>query len=242
MLAKVGWRIFFILFSAGAIAYSVYEYLESLRQTVAVIVAAKDIPAHTEITEDMVKEVEIAADSAHLLLKKPVTQKKEIVGGITLQTFEAGKPFEFDPKLLVFPEQRQLYLRSDGSVDITYFIPKDKRLITVALEPDSAVNNTLKKGDWVDVIFTSGTDAKAAGESFAHMILQQVEVFDIEQLDLDKGDGKVNVIQHVTLLVSPQDAVKLSLAKHKGKIDLILNPWNGEREKVTPITDSLLIK
>ncbi|WP_339186166.1 Flp pilus assembly protein CpaB [Brevibacillus sp. FSL K6-6036] len=241
MFAKVGWRIFFILVSAGAIAYSVYEYLDSLRQTTVVIVAAKEIPAHTLITEDMVKPVEVAADSARLLITKPVTVKEDVVGGITLQKIEAGKPMELDPKALIFPEQRSMYLRKDGSVDMTYFIPKEKRLISVALPPASVVDNRLSKGDWVDVIYTSKSDSKAIGESVSHMILQQVEVFDIERVNV-KGEGRESVMQHVTLLVSPQEAVKLSLAKHKGDIDLILNPWNGDRERVTPVTDSLLLK
>jgi pilus assembly protein CpaB len=114
-------------------------------------------------------------------------------------------------------------------------------LIAVALPPASVVDNRLSKGDWVDVIYTSKSDSKAIGESVSHMILQQVEVFDIERVNV-KGEGRESVMQHVTLLVSPQEAVKLSLAKHKGDIDLILNPWNGDRERVAPVTDSLLLK
>ncbi|QQE74753.1 Flp pilus assembly protein CpaB [Brevibacillus composti] len=238
MIAKVGWRIFFILLSAGAIAYSVYEYLDSLRQTTVVMVAAKEIPQHTLITEEMVKPVEVAVDSARLLVHKPSTSKEEVVGGITLQKIEAGKPFELDPQVLVFPEQRHLYLRKDGSVDVTYFIPKEKRLITVALPPASVVDNRLKKGDWVDVIYSAKSEA--AGGTVAHMILQQIEVFDIEPVT-GKGADRGNTLQHVTLLVSPQEAVKLSLAKNTGNLDLILNPWNGDRERVTPVTNSLLL-
>ena len=41
-------------------------------------------------------------------------------------------------------------------------------------------------------------------------------------------------------IVTPQEAIALTLAKRQGNIDLILNPWNGEKEKVVPVDENAL--
>jgi pilus assembly protein CpaB len=239
MFFKISWRVILIILSAGAIAFSTYSYLDSLQQTVKIIVAAEDIPAHTEIKESMLKEVEVEVNSAKLLLHKPALDKESVVGGISLKNIRAGQPIQMDPELLIFPEKRQLYLRANGKVDITYFIPKDRRLLTVALEPQATVNNLLEKGDWVDVIYTSKSSNN--NQNFSNMILQQIEVFDVEKIELDDNStGKQGTIQHVTLLVTPQEATILTLAKRRGSIDLVLNPWNGEKEQVLPVSEEAL--
>ncbi|MFC0561257.1 Flp pilus assembly protein CpaB [Halalkalibacter alkalisediminis] len=238
MALRLGWRLLLIVISAIAIAYSIYSYLDSLQQTVKVVVAAEDIPAHTEITTDKLRLVEIEINAANTILKRPTDDMSALAGGIALKEIKKDQPVELNPELLIFPEQRHLYLRANGQVDVTYFIPKDRRLLTVALDPQGSINNTLEKGDWVDIIFSTKNETT---NSSAKMILQQVEVFDIEHLQLDRGmTSKAGVVQHVTLLVTPQEAVVLTLAKRQGNIDLILNPWNGEKENVIPVKEDSL--
>ena len=120
----------------------------------------------------------------------PQSSSSRATSRITLEKFSAGQPIEMTKENIIFPEQRQFYLRASGEVDVTYFIPKDKRLITVALDPQGSVNNALQKGDWVDVIYSAKSEN---GNSSAKMILQQIEVFDIETLhfeDDSSGDRK----------------------------------------------------
>lgn len=238
MAFRISWRIILIITSAAAIAFSTYSYLNSLQQTVKIIVAAEDIPAHTEITESMLKEIEVEINSAQSLVKRSSNDKNQLVKGITLKKITAGEPIQLDPETLIFPENRQMYLRANGEVDVTYFIPKDRRLLTVALDPQGSVNNSLRKGDWVDVIYSTKDDNKAAS---AKMFLQQIEVFETETIKFNEdATGKQGIVQHVTLLVTPQEAVVLSLAKRQGNIDLTLNPWNGEKEKVIPVNQDVL--
>ncbi len=85
MFFKVSWRVILIVLSAGAIAFTTYSYLDSLRKTVKIIVAAEDIPAHSEIKESMLKEVEVEVNSAEILLDKPALDKESVVGGIPLK-------------------------------------------------------------------------------------------------------------------------------------------------------------
>ncbi|BCJ86623.1 Flp pilus assembly protein CpaB [Effusibacillus dendaii] len=241
MISRISWRFVLILLCAGAISYAIYTYLDSLRQTVPVVVAKSEIPVNVEVKTDMLQIVQAEKKTADTLLRHAASRVEDIVGGITLQKITAGSPIQMDPKVLIFPEHRQTYVKGDGSVDVKNFIPKDRRLMSVALDPESAVNNMLQKGDLVDVIFTS--DANKSGNEFSNMILQQIEVFDVEQLSFSKQPdslGKQGLVQHVTLLLAPQDAVTLALAKRDGKIDLALNPWNGETAKPSSVNFSRL--
>ncbi|ARK32001.1 Flp pilus assembly protein CpaB [Halalkalibacter krulwichiae] len=231
MVGKISLRIILIMFSASMVAFFTYQFLNQLQDTVTVIVAAEDIPARQTIEEHHMKEITVEANAAGMLAGNRIMSEAELVGAITLKDIQAGDVMKLDEELVIFPEAQQLYLQSNGQVDLTAFVPMDKRLVTVALKPDSAVNNILKKEDWVDVIFTGQT---LEGIPYSEMILQQVEVFELEKFTVNDLE-KENVVQHVTLLVSPQDAVALTHAKRLGEIDLILNPWNGEREEVNRV-------
>lgn len=233
MIGKVSLRMIVILFSATFIAILTYQYLNSLQEKSTVVVAAKDITARDVITEDHLEIVEVEAGAADALGEGSITSISELVGGIALRTVQKGEIIKLDPATFIFPEDQQLYMQANGKVDLSAFVPKEMRLITVAIPPHSAIDNLLKKGDWVDVIYT-GLDAE--DRSYSEMILQQIEVFDVEKLPSLEEVEKESIIQHVTLLASPQDAVSISLAKQTGAVDLVLNPWNGEREETKRVT------
>src|SRR5699024_784007 len=115
-------------------------------------------------------------------------------------------------------------------VNANKFIPNDKRLYTLGLEPNNVIDNRVKKGDFVDVILTGETTSKDSEDIFSRMILQYVEVYSVEAFDESViGDmAKDSLIQHVTLMVTPQEAVALANAKEEGKLSLALNPSEGE--------------
>lgn len=241
MFLRISWRIIITVISAIAIAYSLFEYLDSLQQKTTVIVADQNIPAHTVIEAGMLREIEVELNAANALVKLPAKDMESVTGAITLEGIKAGDPISMDKKKIIFDEQRKLYLKANGKVDLTSFIPKDKRLMTIALEPDEAVDNIISLGDLVDVIVTS--ESKGLTGSRSSMILKGVEVFKVEAVKAkDNSQGKQGIIQHVTLILSPQDAVVLALAKEQSSINLILNPWSGEQEDVSPVSESNLFQ
>ena len=233
MIGKISLRIVIILLSALFIAIFTYQYLNGLQEKATVIVAAKEITARDVITKEHLEVIEVDASAAAALGEGSITSIAELVGGIALRTVHQGEIMRLDPATFIFPEDQQLYLQATGKVDLSAFVPKDKRLITVAVPPHSAVDNRLKKGDWVDVVFT-GLDGD--DRHYSEMILQQIEIFSVEKLPQLDEVGKESVIQHVTLLASAQEAVSISLAKQTGAVDLVLNPWNGEREETERVT------
>lgn len=242
MLAKISWRFLIILISAGAIAFLTFNYLESLQETKSVVITSQAIPEKTIITDDMLKTVTVEAKSADALVAEQVNDPELLVGAITRKRINEGEPLKMDSDLIVFPKDRMDYLTESGKVNMNMFIPNDKRLYTLGLEPNNAIDNRVKKGDFVDVILTGETTYEDADEIFSRMILQFVEVYSVEDFDENQigGMAKDSLIQHVTLMVSPQEAVALANAKEEGKLSLALNPSEGEEVDVQIIYQSTL--
>ncbi|TMW70682.1 Flp pilus assembly protein CpaB [Alteribacter natronophilus] len=237
MIGKISWRVVIILASAAMIAFFTYSYLNSLQDTATVYVYSQDIPVRGEITEDHIEEVEVQMQAAEALAGGNISSPAQVAGAIALREIDAGTIVRLDERDMVFPEERQMYLQASGGLDLSAFVPMDMRLVTVALPPEAVVDNSLKPNDWVDVIYTWNDPAET---SMVHTetILQQIEVFKVERLSLDSDMGKEGISQHVTLLVTPQQAVELTHAKRNGNIDLTLNPWNGEQEETNRVNNN----
>lgn len=242
MLAKISWRVVIILISAGAIAYLTFNYLESLQETKSIVISSATIPEKTEITEDMLKKVTVESKSADILVVEQVNDPDLVVGAITRKEIKEGEPIRMDSDLIVFPEDKMEFLTESGKVNMDMFIPNDKRLYTLGLSPDNAVDNQLKKGDFVDVIHTAETSSTESDEIFSRMILQFVEIYSVEEFDDNQldGIGKESLTQHVTLMVTPQEAIALANAKEEGNLSLVLNPSEGEEVEVKMIYQSTL--
>lgn len=241
MLTKISFRLLIIIIGAGGIALLTYNYLDSLQETKTVVVSSKTIPEQTIITEDMLETIKVEAKSAELLLKDYIDDVSLVVGAITKKAIAEGEPIQMTPEALVYPEDQHEYVSKTGKVNTDKFIPNEKRLITLGLTPEESVDNRLKKGDFVDVILTAQRpDSELGEETFSRMILQHIEIYDVEVFDENEmaGLGKEALIQHVTLIVSPQEAVALTTAREQGNISLILNPSDGEVEDVYMIYES----
>ncbi|MDQ0298875.1 Flp pilus assembly protein CpaB [Salibacterium salarium] len=240
MLGKISLRLILILGSAAGIAFLTYQYLQSLQETETLVVADTTIEEHSVIEEDMISTVEVEANAAKTLVQNSIEDPEVVKGAIAKTEISSGEPLELDPDLLVYPEDREEYLTQDGSIDSSEFIPAEKRLFTVALEPDDAVNNTLQSGDLVDVIVT--LDSEETGERFSRMLSQAIKIHDVETVDgSGESYGKDGLIQHITLVVSPQEAIALSTAKEEGVVTLSLNPSDGgEKVEVERIYESSL--
>lgn len=240
MLAKISWRLIIILIGAGIIALLTFNYLSSLQDTTKVVVTKTDIPDKTVITADMLETVTVETQSANALVQNQVNDADLVIGAITRQKINSGEPMKMDSDLIVFPEDRLEYLSETGEVNVDKFIPNDKRLFTLGLYPENAVDNRLQKGDFVDVILTGETASEEIDEVYARMILQHTEVYTVENFKGDQlaGMAKDGVIQHVTLIVSPQEAVALANAREKGNLSLTLNPSEGHEVDVQMIYES----
>lgn len=225
MKKKLQVRMILAVVLAILAGMATYQYLGGLRTEVDVVVAAVDIPAYEMLSTRNLKVIQVDAETKNRMFPHTATMISEVAGSIARKPFAAMEPIERDPENLLFGEERTIALNYDGKVDKAYFVPYDKRVITVETDKTGAYEG-LKAGDYVDIIYTSQDDTGYG--SFSNMLLQHVRIFNIErvtQADVGPNAGSRTVVQ---LLASPEECVALAIAKRTGTLDLILNPLNGE--------------
>ncbi|OAS16040.1 Flp pilus assembly protein CpaB [Paenibacillus oryzisoli] len=222
-MAKSTWfRAILGAFLSIVIAFVFNAYLKSLRDEVEVVVAAVDIPVQTAITSEMLTVIKVNTSSQKLLVPNALNNPMDLTGAIAMESFKKGDVIVNDVKKVIPGQQTT----TDGSkinvsdLGRSFYIPSDKKAISVSLDAEGSLGYSLKKGDKVDVIFTSSsTDSES---SYSATILQGVEVFEVEAIN-EKDRANRTVGQNITMLVSAQAAQDLAFAKRKGKLDLILD-------------------
>lgn len=223
-------KMVLVIALAILISYGIYNYLKSLKEEITIIVAAVDINERECITPEMLREVGIRKREKEILAANAFTTISELNNAVSLKKIKKGSPIYKDIDVVAGTKQELIdkkVITSDGQINQTYFVSDNKRILTVRTDSQGAVANSLKIGDYVDVIFTSNGDSN---ESFSTVILKHILIYDIEKLKSEKGDS----LQNISLSLTPQQAVDLTYAKRNGKIDFVLNPVNGENELVYP--------
>ncbi|HEV2420440.1 MAG TPA: Flp pilus assembly protein CpaB [Candidatus Acidoferrales bacterium] len=123
-------------------------------------------------------------------------------------------------------------------------IPEGMRALSVAVNDVVGVAGFVIPGTMVDVLVT-GTlpSAKGSDSNITRTILEDVRVLAAGQKIEQDKDGKPINVPVVTLLVTPEDAVKLAMASTEGKIQLALR--NTIDTKITapePVLQAVLFE
>lgn len=200
--------------------FLVYGYLNNLanratKEGVPVVVAKVDIPVKTRITKEMVEVTMIPAD---YIQPGAMTELSNVVGVVVREPIIATEQVT----------QRRLLLEGK-SVGFTGIIPRDRRALTVAVSDVTGVAGFVKAGDYVDVIVTF--EQSSVGANTSKMVLQNLRVLaanrDSEAGVAEPAKDKKDIVKvsTVTLAVTPDEAVRLTLGEEKGKIRLALRPY-----------------
>lgn len=184
------------------------EYIE--------IYAAKvEIPARTEVREEMIVKVQVPKD---VNIPLGLTDKSQIVGKLTKERIIKGEP--------ILSER----LYNGDKANMAYIIPKGKRAVTIGVNEVSEVGNFITAGDYADVIATfDETSIDLGGRKiyypkYTKVILQNVQILGIGQsMDADKKESK-ELPASVTLAVTLEEAEKLVHADQNGVLRLALKP------------------
>ncbi len=232
-------RIFVILALAltagGALAFGTYNYLQSAPAvktvtvpTRTVVVAASDLQLGAEVRADDVKAIEWPADSvpagafgrpADLIgrgLIVPVVQNEPILEG-KLAPKEAG-------------------------TGLPPAIPAGMRAMSVRVNEVIGVAGYVLPGTHVDVLVTaSPTDQRT--DTTSKLVLPNVLVVTAGTKMEQAGDkGKPQAVTVVTLLVTPEQAERLTLASTDGKIQLALrNPLDQSAPATPGVRPAILL-
>ncbi|MDP3446710.1 MAG: Flp pilus assembly protein CpaB [Eubacteriales bacterium] len=241
---------------AGALLYFYLGNLESKKEVKIeydkVVVAAMPITAFTPITSDMVTFQQVPRGYAHPLAARSV---EEVVGYVTENDIINGEQ--------IFPTKLKQFGETDSG--LSYVVPEGMRAVTVAVDEVSGVAGFLQRGDYVDVIsYTTTTyvPAKAPvvpdGEEPTAAQLPQtlsttlVAAQDVRIAAVGKSfsstasaeDEAVVGYNSVTLLLTPEDAMRVVQGAKSGSIVLILRASGDHAENTQEpvINDMLLIQ
>jgi pilus assembly protein CpaB len=100
-------------------------------------------------------------------------------------------------------------------------IPEGMRALSVAVNEVVGVAGFVIPGTMVDVLVTGGV-AGGGGQNITRTILENVRVLAAGQKIEQDREGKPQTVPVVTLLVTPEDAARLTMASTEGKIQLAL--------------------
>ncbi|HYO24004.1 MAG TPA: Flp pilus assembly protein CpaB, partial [Lacipirellulaceae bacterium] len=103
-------------------------------------------------------------------------------------------------------------------------VPKNMRLKTVAVDARKSAAGLLSPGDRVDVqIYVNRNEAYGIVEPVTRIFLQNIRVYAIDQTIEKSSDGEDarSVAKTVSLVVTPAQANKITLAENMGEVSLI---------------------
>lgn len=219
-----------------------------------VVMAAAEIAPYTEITQDMLRIVEVEEDAIHV---NAVTELQDVVGKISNTTI-----YESEPILVEKISERES-LKSGLALNVT----PGKRAITITVAADTGLANNLRAGNWVDVLALLPSDlpedilhkyntwAQTYPEAFSFLfgagsqnskdgnevvsyteqevpksllLIQDVKVLALDSVFLEGYQDLADPIPYatVTLEVTVDQAVALNLSENYNKLRLILREQN----------------
>jgi pilus assembly protein CpaB len=191
---------------------------------VDIVVAANDLQVGTKLDDRDLKMVKFPADS---LPDGAIHQKARAIGRGVLQPISRGD-FILSSKL------------ADKDVaGLPALIPAGMRALSVRVNDVIAVAGFVLPGTRVDVLLTGNPGA--GGESVTTTVLENVAVLATGQKLERNAAGEPQNTAVITLLVSPEDAQKLTLATQQGRIQLSLrNPLDTGQSKIASVRNAAL--
>src|SRR5262245_9553855 len=175
----------------------------SAPETVKIVVAAQDIPRHMPVSPSQVRLEEFPKD---LVPAGALSRIEDAIERLTLS------PVVKHQVLLINHLSRKGASRSEANA-----IPKGMRAHTIqTAKVSGAVSGILLPGDKVDVLLTMNRPSSGAATTFT--LLTKVDVWAVDKRLEAAPDPRSDPkeLRSVTLLVTPDQAAKLTLGESQG--------------------------
>lgn len=231
-------RAFFVLVLAltagGVLAFGTYNYMQKApARTVTiptrpVVVAATDLDLGTELGRDDVRLINWPANA---LPRNAISDPNEVIGRGLIMPVIQNEP--------ILP--MKLASKGEGA-GLPPAIPPGLRAVSVRVNEVIGVAGYVLPGTRVDVVATVSPSEKTA-DMTSKVILSNVEVLAAgTKIDRETDKNKPVPVSVVTLLVTPDEAERLTLASIQGKIQLALrNPLDKETPETRGIRPAVLL-
>jgi len=211
------------------VSYTVYNQLHaktaSNQQFMQVVVAANDIQIGSKLTDHDVTLVSFPTTTVPPGAFRKVSQVRD--RGVVLPISKGD---------FVLPDK---LADENAGAGLPSMIPQGMRAVSVRVNDVVSVAGFVQPGTRVDVL---ATGIRGAGENQTTTVLENVAVIAVGRSLLDRFTGDTQNNGVITLLVSPDDAQKLTLASQEGRIQLSLrNPLDTRKESINATTTGSLI-
>ena len=212
-------------------ALSAFWYLQELEQQHSlpqerILIANREIPAHSTIEEDMLDWKEIPVDFVH---PNALKDKAQVAGTVAKTSLVEGEQLLRDK--LVTEDSYE-----DG---LAYQVEPGYRAVSIAVSRVIAVSNLVKPGNKIDIVATLDLEVPGEGEeeqdsgsaTLTTYVLQNLKVLATGQTLVPSQEGTEGDTSTMTLAVEASDAPKLVLASEKGSLRLLLR---------SPVDDAII--
>ena len=222
----------FVALVLGAfVSFTVYRKLQSgttvdNRPGVDVVMAAGNLQVGAKVEEKDVKLVRMPTGD----LPPRIYQKiASVVGRGVVLPITQGE-FILPSKLAA----------ENAGAGLPALIPPGMRAVSVRVNDTTAVAGFVLPGTRVDVLLTGSA---GSGEQQTTTVLENVAVIATGQKLERNSTGDPQIAPVITLLVSPDDAQKLTLATSQGHIQLSLrNPLDTKQQDLAAVRSGALYK
>jgi pilus assembly protein CpaB len=181
-------------------------------ETTPVFVAVKDVNVGDALTAEMLKQEPWPKDK---IPPGAISNFEDIEGRRTRQKLFAGEPI-LENKLLG---------KGASAQGASAVIPVGYRVVSVKVDSVSG-SGLILPGDRVDVlVYLVGNTQRDIVETSTRTVLQDIRVFAVNDVvDYESKDPKDKTIsaKTISLLVTPAQAAKVTLASEMGKIRLVM--------------------
>jgi pilus assembly protein CpaB len=222
------------LLAGGVLAWGTYNYLQNVPvktvtvPTQRVVVANADLSLGSELRPDDLKTIEWPASAVP---EGAFDDPAKLLGRGLIGSVVRHEP--------ILPGK--LSSKEAGS-GLTPIIPAGKRAMSVRVNEVIGVAGYVLPGTRVDVVATQNPSNRAE-DMTSKVVLSNVQVLTAgTRLEHDSKDGKPVQVTVVTLVVTPDEAERLTLASTEGKIQLALrNPLDLESPETAGVRPGMLM-
>jgi len=216
------------LAAGGGLAYGTYSYMQNVPvrtvslPTQPVVVAATDLELGAELRPDDLRVVDWPAGAVPT---GAFSSPDELIGRGLIMPVIQHEP--------ILPMK---VASKEAGAGLPVVIPEGKRAVSVRVNEVIGVAGYVLPGTRVDVIATASPSEKR-GDTMTKVVLSDVQVLAAgTKMEQDGEQGKPMAVNVVTLLVTPEEAERLTLGATEGQIQLALrNPL----DRTTPETPGI---
>ncbi len=215
---------------ASVVVYSALKKREAevqraMAKTVYIVVAANDLPLGSKIDPGQLK---LARWSADAIPEGAFTNPGQVAGAFVKNQFVTNEPIV----------ATKLFLGQKTAGILPLLIPPGLRAVSVQVDEVSDIAGFILPHAHVDILVAVANQGTGQGgdKPFSKIVLQNVEVLAVAQ-EVENKKDEPNLVKVVTVLVTPQDAERLTLATREGVLRLAMRNYSDSKIVLTSGTN-----